>query len=232
MSYRSRAASLTASFVVTVASACTSNPSAPQTTAVEKPADETPPEDAKTSADAKTPPEIIKEPKVSSWGPTIHTATPGQCRYMPGGSCEEGSTCNPPPPMEIDCPPEHRKDTDPKGSHDDVDDERPDDKKDWVRVKPGISVWNGKCQYLPARLCPMSGNGGGCTSVERPYVACTKPGDAGHPKPPKGKDTHIHVAPFQEKRAVSGCVDYPEFWCEERRPCTLPKGERVACKGA
>ena len=31
---------------------------------------------------------------------------------------------------------------------------RAEGKKDWVRIKPVLSLWSDKCQYIPARLCP------------------------------------------------------------------------------
>jgi hypothetical protein len=146
------------------------------------------------------------------------------CRLMVSPSCPPGATCNPPPPMLIDCPPDKRA----PGTAAAVDDARPPDKAGWLRVRPALYVSEQGCRYEVDRFCPAPDSAGHCDDYQSAVVPCQAPG-AG-PKAPPGKQGFLHVPAFQAPRAAGGCFDYPALWCAPQRNCDLPKGRVGACQ--
>jgi hypothetical protein len=148
----------------------------------------------------------------------------GVCQLVFSPSCPAGATCNPPPPMAIDCPPEQGPDR--PGL---ADAERPAGKEQWLRVRPLLFASETECNYQVDRFCPKPGLVGTCDTYRNVTLPCSKPGSAGVKAPP-GKEQYIHVPAFEVPRAAGKCAAYPATFCEPNRPCELPVPRVVACK--
>lgn len=155
------------------------------------------------------------EPRPESTA-SIVSLPDGSCRWHQSMSCPENATCNPPPPRELDCPPDKR----PENSrvlpeHD----RRPPGKEGWLRFHESFWVGNTTCSYTSDQLCPPIGQTGTCVGAKSLEVPCP---------PEPGVHLPRTIPAFKAERAAGGCVLYPEFRCESGG-CELPAPAFVDC---
>src|SRR5690606_19320466 len=116
-------------------------------------------------------------------------------------SCPKGASCNPPPPMQVDCPPDMRDAGDPPAVT-----RRPPGKEDWLRVTPRLwSTTTGTtCNYQPEYFCAPPGKPYECTPHPKTVtVGCTM-GDAGTRQ----------VDSFVYKDGLGACRKVPASECK------------------
>ncbi len=143
----------------------------------------------------------------------------GRCFLSVPQHCPRGVACNPPPPEEVDCTPEHRDAAAPPPVA-----RRPKGKEDWVRVKPHFWASRGACSYVPERFCAPPGKPFECT----PYPDAVKvPCANEEPDASPMVATKNHVEAFVYKDGVGTCHAVAAFECAGG--CELPEGEPTAC---
>jgi hypothetical protein len=161
------------------------------------------------------------------------------CNYMPHMSCPKNVMCNPPPPTEIDCPPEADAGTNP----DPAAARRPAGKERWLRVRPQLHVSRWGCAFAPAGFCPPTDVRAACEMSEtiklsceqhHPAGAAAQPGeprlDGGAlPSPPAGHEGHFFVRSFVYRDWDQSCHEAPDFWCDPGQRCRLPETKTVPC---
>ncbi len=169
----------------------------------------------KQPVESGDPPEPPR-PRVSS--ASISPSPFGDCHLYENPSCPPNVTCNPPPPIVIDCPPDMRDAAEPAVTR------RPPGKEDWLRVKPRLWVSNQTtCMFEADYFCAPPGKPWECT--ERPKaisVPCTTD-DAG---------TTRKLESFVYKDGLGVCRKVPATECTAgvRGSCEdLPEGEVVPC---
>jgi hypothetical protein len=148
-------------------------------------------------------------------GTTFQRERDGSCFLSYYAGCPKEGTCNPPPPMRVDCPPELRD-----ASDSTVVRRRPPGKEKWLRVPPELWFVDKECKYRPEYFCPMPPAGDACTASEIVKVACTE-ADGG---------TRT-VASFVYKDGVGTCRRIPAASCtpDRRGECVLPEGDEAPC---
>ncbi len=145
----------------------------------------------------------------------VHRQPNGECTMGVSPHCPKGVSCNPPAPEPIDCPPEQRDASDAPAVT-----RRPPGKADWLRVKPRLWGWNGKCSYTPERFCAPTSKPHECTPYpDAVAVTCAPVGDAG---------TTFTTEPFVWKDILGACHRVPALTCQQGQ-CVVPEGEPVAC---
>jgi hypothetical protein len=193
---------LTASFVVTVSAATAA---ATATPACKKTTIESPPDESRV---------------------TLSRRENGVCQIYRSMSCPKGATCNPPPPQEVDCPPDMRDAGDPPAVT-----RRPAGKEGWLRVPSRLWVGNDGCTFNYEQFCAPPGkpNAGECTPYQEALkVKCEVPDkDAGRQAQPT--TTPRKVDAFVYKDSVGGCHKVPELECTSNTLCKHPDGDSVPC---
>ncbi len=157
------------------------------------------------------------------------------CHYMLPEHCPPDVSCNPPPPMEADCPPDMRGDAEgldaPSYQRDPaVDDFRPANRQGWVRIKRQFTGNSSGCFYTSDRYCPAPDGQGACEQPVSQKVPCQAgPQPQAEEPMPEGMKDPYRVQSFVGARAGDRCERYPAFWCDPSSDCALPKGELVDC---
>ncbi len=161
-----------------------------------------------------------------------------RCTYMESGSCpspESGGTCNPPPPITVECPPEADASPTAKVTS------RPAGKEKWLHALAELNVSKWGCSFQPARFCPAVGEYGPCDNVNFLTLSCQIAGanlDAGStphlksgvmPQTPEGKHGWFYVEGFSYTNVWGKCQRVDARWCEESKcaadegvPCDAP----------
>lgn len=145
------------------------------------------------------------------------TFSNGACALFVPVSCPENATCNPPPPLEVDCPKEMRDAGEPEPPA-----RRPPGKEDWIRVRPHVGVFGGVCSLSGEYFCSPHGKPYECTKAPpSESLACEKiDKDAGYM-------AAARIASFVWKDGVGTCHRVPEMECAGS--CNVPEGEIVPC---
>jgi hypothetical protein len=139
-----------------------------------------------------------------------------ECFYSVHVDCPPDATCNPPPPIPIECPPEMSDGAAPRGPV----------RAGSVRVREQLWAFQGKCTFASDYFCPHPAQSqGACDERRTQPVACQPFGDPA--APPGGEAGGHHVAAFVGKRADGTCSRYPAFWCQGS--CALPDPEAAPC---
>ncbi len=175
-----------------------------------------------------------KSPKgFSSYPSSLHKSG-DRCNYMESASCpsaESGGTCNPPPPIAVECPQEG-------GATPTTNTPRPAGKEKWLRALAQLNVSKWGCSFEPTRFCPPAGGYVQCDNMSAQTLSCqiaTENRDAGQtprldggtmPKTPDGKDGWFYIEGFSYTDVWGKCRRVDARWCEERK-CTPDEG--VAC---
>lgn len=167
--------------------------------------------------------------------PSIFKSEGEGCRYMLPEHCPPDVSCNPPPPMYADCPPEMRGDGGeppaPSYARDtEIDDFRPANRAGWIRIRREFWGSQSGCYYTADRYCPGPDQKGNCEDHVSQKVPCQAGPQPQAEKPmPEGMQDPYWIPGFVGARAGSRCERYPGFWCDPSHNCTLPKGELVDC---
>ncbi len=145
----------------------------------------------------------------------------GACHYTTPEHCPKNATCNPPPPREVDCPPNLRDAAvDPPAIT-----RRPPGKEDWLRMQG--SIWSAdatSCMVNHETFCAPPGKPISCTQNETQKVPCTKgTADAGQ------FVTSFQVASFVWKDVTGKCHKTEPADCISNKRCEIPEGEIVPC---
>lgn len=172
---------------------------------------------------------------------SVHRAEhDGACYRDVSVRCPKGVSCNPPAPLQVDCPPDLRDAmADPPAVA-----RRPPGKEDWLRVTPRLWLANrdeGWCSYQPEYFCAPPTNADANTKTKtkdkrrpqpEPIADCT-------PVPPSVQvrcnfGTDAGEKRFEEFVYVDGlgsCRKVPATRCEgaPSKSCTVPEGEVVPC---
>jgi hypothetical protein len=149
-------------------------------------------------------------------GASVYKSDRG-CMYSVETHCPEGASCNPPPPAEIDCPPELEPAAKPAGPT----------RAGWVRVKERFSCYQAGCHFQSDYFCPHPGKTEGrCEAAKHKDVA-GEPFDAAKAQPPGGVPEATWVDAFIAERADGSCSMYTGFWCASA--CELPEPMLVSC---
>lgn len=157
------------------------------------------------------------------------------CRYALPEHCPPDVSCNPPPPMYADCPPEMRGDAGeiPPASFTrdtETDDFRPANRAGWIRIKRDFWGSQSGCYYTADRYCPGPDQAGSCEEHVSQKVPCQAGPQPQAEKPmPEGMRDPYWIPSFVGIRAGARCERYPAFWCDPSSSCSLPKGELVDC---
>jgi hypothetical protein len=88
--------------------------------------------------------------------------------YMQGHSCDEAATCNPPPPLAIDCPAEDRL------AEPTRDDYRPANRVGWLRVKESVAIVTGGCYFNSDHYCPPTKAAGAYDDYRNQSLHCAE----------------------------------------------------------
>jgi hypothetical protein len=128
----------------------------------------------------------------------------GACSFEESVTCPPGATCNPPPPLDVDC--------EGKGGASAGQFHLPN--------SFFASEWG--CTYQSDAICPTPAAGGGsCSEQVLLTLDCSM--DKTAPKPRK-----IKIPAFSYPTAKGECFSVPAFECEEKK-CALPAPTKVAC---
>jgi hypothetical protein len=140
----------------------------------------------------------------------------GECYLDQHISCPKNVSCNPPPPMRVDCPPELRDAGDPPAVT-----RRPPGKEQWLRVPAELWFLGKECQYRPEYFCPMPPASGACTTPELVKVGCRNDPDAGART----------IDAFAYKDGLGVCRKVAAGPCTigRRGDCLPPEGDPVPC---
>ena len=163
----------------------------------------------------------------------------GTCTLYQSMSCPKNATCNPPPPMEVDCP-------EPAPGEATVDagiasktkpPPTPPGKQGWVHVRPHVWVSAPNCHYQPGRWCPGDRMRGECTHDPAVQVRCTfTDGDGGLPL---GADAgyaafqgaRVTLEPTVFKAQDGRCFKSPELSCQPPHACVdVPLAAETPCE--
>lgn len=162
--------------------------------------------------------------KTSSQNISIARDSDGKCRMHMAVSCPPNATCNPPPPMVIDCPANLARPDDPTPIT-----RRPPGKETWLRRPPRIWVSEGKCTYAAEYFCAPPGDkaAGQCTEPPQPAsIECSGGGDVGVAVTRKiATFTYKDISGVCHRVAPMDCTTGP-YGGE----CDPPEGEVVACE--
>jgi hypothetical protein len=149
------------------------------------------------------------------------------CLYAPASSCEPGRTCNPPPPMVIDCP---RELVD-APSDPDRDDYRPPNRAGWLRIKEHLRADALGCFFDSDFYCPPTHMDAPCDPGKSEKLQCdplpSAEKDAGRGSPAANRH-EWQIDSFVATRAGNRCMRYPAFVCDGPS-CALPEGDSVDC---
>lgn len=147
-----------------------------------------------------------------------------RCTMMvPTGGCPKGVSCNPPPPIDIDCPPE--PDAGPSADAGPAP-ARPAGKEDWLRVRPHLWASRYGCGYSPAYFCAAPPKPHECTVPPTPpTLKCTPANGAD-----AGTATSWTIDSFVANDGLGACRKIPSFECTSS-DCiaSMPAGEIVPC---
>jgi hypothetical protein len=148
------------------------------------------------------------------------------CRYSVPEHCPKNATCNPPPPREVDCPPDLRDAGDPPAVT-----RRPAGKQDWLRMPSTIWLNEPECTVNPETFCAPAGKPIACTTAPAGQkVACTRmAGDGGVKDPQVRADDRFKLVSFIWRDGTGSCHKIPELECVANKKCDLPEGEIVPC---
>jgi hypothetical protein len=161
----------------------------------------------KTTINDPEPPEGVKSVSINDYS--------GKCTLSIPMSCPKGASCNPPPPEEVDCPPGKGDASAPPGVS-----RRPPGKEDWIRVKPHVNAWSGKCGWSGERFVAPPGKPMASTEWQKyGEVKCTATSDAG--AAPHKLDT------FRWTDGLGACHEVSGLECAGQ--CDLPEGKIVPC---
>lgn len=135
--------------------------------------------------------------------------------------CPKGASCNPPPPEEIDCPPNLRDAGEPAPTAT----ARPAGKEDWLRLKPHLWASRYGAGYTPERFCAPPPKPFECMQSE--MVALKSKPIANADAAPANR---YAIEPFVYKDGMGTCHKVPAFECGEAE-CTsdMPAGEPAPC---
>jgi hypothetical protein len=133
---------------------------------------------------------------------TLQVGLDGRCFLHKPEHCAPGDSCDQPPPIQIDCPPNAGDAASPRPTR------RPPGKEDWVRAIPELVSFKGECTYSGEYFCAPPGKPPECTPMAASVkVSCTDP--------------------FVWKDALGGCHQTSAQGCSGS--CALPEGEPVPC---
>jgi hypothetical protein len=145
----------------------------------------------------------------------------GKCTLNVPVHCPKGATCNPPAPDEIDCPPAYRDAAAPAPIS-----RRPPGKESWVRVKPRLWAYDGRCWMVGERFCAPPPRPLECTTwPDQLEITCTR-GTRGSDAGDGGAPAH-RIESFVWRDGVGACHKVAAFECSG--PCALPEGEIGPC---
>ncbi|MBS2013681.1 MAG: hypothetical protein JST00_12380 [Deltaproteobacteria bacterium] len=144
------------------------------------------------------------------------------CRMAVPVHCPRGATCNPPPPLEIDCPPDHRDAGEPDPSP-----ARPPGKEGWIRVRPHLWAYKGSCSYNAPYFCAPQGKPFKCEQPPQ-GLAFVSPKCSGVDA---GATPIVHIESFVAYDGIGTCVSVPAFDCPQGTDCIdkMPAGSPVPC---
>lgn len=137
--------------------------------------------------------------------------------------------------MYADCPPNMRDGAAPPSTptylqDTDIDDFRPDNRAEWIRIRRQFSASQTACYYTADRYCPGPDQAGHCEENLYQKVPCQAgPQPQAEQPMPEGMQNPFWVQSFVGIRAGARCERYPSFWCDPGQSCVLPKGELVDC---
>jgi hypothetical protein len=136
--------------------------------------------------------------------------------------CPEDAMCNPPPPDEIECPPELDPGAKVGGPM----------RAGWVRVKEQFSCYGDTCSFSSDYFCPYPGKTLGVCDEQKRKDLQGEPFDpARSDMAPGGVDKGTWVPSFIGLRADGSCSQYPGFWCNPDS-CALPAPTTVNCEAS
>lgn len=150
---------------------------------------------------------------------TVIADTDGSCLYrLPGPSCPEGASCNPPAPERIECPPELRKAGMPA-----ADPARPVGKEQWFRIPPELvaTPFSG-CFFRVEGYCAPVAQAR-CEPGETVKVPCA----AIDPTAPPNARRYA-LASFSYRDSFGACRRVPATECSATS-CPLPATAVVSC---
>lgn len=163
------------------------------------------------------------EPEMETSSASVYRGpADGRCYRTQSMRCPKGLSCNPPPPLEVDCPPK-RYDA---GSDPPPITRRPPGKEDWLRVTPQLVFLDDQrgCIYTPEWFCtPAESKVTECTAYpEALKVACSRDGDGGTRR----------FEPFVYKDALGTCRKVLAGTCAPAFSgrCAVTDGEVAACE--
>lgn len=166
----------------------------------------------------------VDPPEPSDDGETIsvyRAPSDGACYRKLSVRCPKGVSCNPPAPLEVDCPPELRD----ASADSPAVTRRPPGKEDWLRVTPQLWFVSEKegCSYQPEYFCapPKSKNSACSNYPENVKVRCNFGSDGG----PRRFDEFVY------KDGLGQCRKVPASECapSSRWRCVVPEGDVVPC---
>lgn len=172
-------------------------------------------------------PAVDPDPEPSGPGTAYVFKNGAHCSMgEPPPRCPKGVSCNPPAPIEIDCPPSHRDagEVDPSPA-------RPPGKEDWLRARPHLWVTHSGCSYTAAFFCAPPGKPYECARPTPGFqtLKCVRvDGDASSPAPAAGP--RWRVEPFVVKDASGACRAIPAFECGGGECIdAMPEGQPATC---
>jgi hypothetical protein len=139
----------------------------------------------------------------SSYAAALDRAPDGTCRYtMAHEGCPRGAMCNPPPPIEVECP--------------DAAVVTPPGHTGWLRVRPALYATrtSGGCQFMPEYWCPPARSTEHCDTSRVLRVPCTYEASDG------GRRV-ANVAPFSYEVSPGRCACVSALRCEVTTRCDV-----------
>lgn len=173
-----------------------------------------------------SPPDAEPEPEIT--GSAYVFQERGLCWVDLPVACPKDVACNPPAPLEIDCPPNEGGDAAAAAR-------RPPGKEGWLRVKPALWASQYGCSYQPERFCAPPGQPSKCTPYpETVKVPCARiPEEAGAPdagRPSAAAATgRWALSAFTYKDGLGVCHEVPPMECDAQKKCEPPEGKVVPC---